>query len=423
MSYINLNEYLKKNKEIVTNKNCEEIFEEGFEFCPHCGQKAKDELTIGVLFYNTISNYFSFDARFFKSFLPLLFKPGYLASKFIAGKRLLYLHPAQMYLFISVVFFFMFSFKVREYSASFDKGRQEASLFEESKDSLNSKPIDSATIARISMPLKNTNFVPGLSEQEQKEFDSIITVASSPDYAKNNMPFGYDRKKLDSLIAVNASENEQLRAVGMKEGAGFLNRQFHKQVIKFHKNKTVVYAKVIDQLRMIRDAQIAHKEVTGKYSKSISGLIQFVDTAQLALTNTTTVVEKVNKGTKWQPIMVDIEKRVTDTIGYEPVLTRFKGRNYKEMAKVPGTSKEFDIQTGMVEKIPGLEVEVFFVSANKIDVLKGMDASLVKQELEANTSDEIKGELISIGSLSEVKTGGNWPPSYDKKEDLAKKDD
>ena len=75
------------------------------------------------------------------------------------------------------------------------------------------------------------------SEQEQKEFDSIITVASSPDYAKNNMPFGYDRKKLDSLIAVNASENEQLRAVGMKEGAGFLNRQFHKQVIKFHKNK------------------------------------------------------------------------------------------------------------------------------------------------------------------------------------------
>ena len=193
--------------------------------------------------------------------------------------------------------------------------------------------------------------------------------------------------------------------------------------IKFNKNKTVVYAKVIDQLKMIRDAQVAHKEVTGTYSKSISGLIQFVDTAQLALTNTTTVVEKVNKGTKWQPIMVDVERRVTDTIGYEPVLTRFKGRDYKNMAKVPGINKEFDIQTGMVEKIPGLEVEVFFVSANKKDVLAGMDASLVKQELEANTSDEIKGELISIGSLSEVKTGGNWPPSYDKKEDLAKKDD
>ncbi len=222
---------------ITTCQNCESEHDIDFDFCPHCGQQTNDELTVGVLFYNTIANYFSFDARFFRSFVPLVFKPGVLAKRFVNGKRLMYLHPAQMYLFISVVFFFMFSFKVREYSASFDKGIQEASLFEESKDSLNSKPIDSATIARISMPLKNTNFVPGLSEQEQKEFDSIITVASSPDYAKNNMPFGYDRKKLDSLIAVNASENEQLRAVGMKEGAGFLNRQFHKQVIKFHKNK------------------------------------------------------------------------------------------------------------------------------------------------------------------------------------------
>ncbi len=185
--------------------------------------------------------------------------------------------------------------------------------------------------------------------------------------------------------------------------------------INFHKNKKVVYEKVIDQLKMIRDAQIAHKEVTGKYSKSISGLIQFVDTAQLALTNTTTVVEKVNKGTKWQPIMVDVEKRVTDTIGYEPVLKRFTGRAYKNMAKVPGTDKEFSLEIGMVDKF-NVQVDVFFAKANKADVLKGMDASLIKQELEANTSDEIKGEFISVGSLNEVTTGGNWPPYYDKNE-------
>ncbi|MDC6469138.1 DUF3667 domain-containing protein [Flavobacteriaceae bacterium] len=82
-------------------------FESSFQFCPYCGQKSNDELTIGLLFYNTISNYFSFDARFFKSFFPLIFRPGYLANRFIAGKRLMYLHPAQLYLFISVVFFFL----------------------------------------------------------------------------------------------------------------------------------------------------------------------------------------------------------------------------------------------------------------------------------------------------------------------------
>ena len=95
-------------KNMVTCKNCEKEYNDSFEFCPHCGQKSNDELTIGILFYNTISNYFSFDARFFKSYIPLMFKPGYLPNKFIEGKRLLYLHPAQMYLFISVVFFFLF---------------------------------------------------------------------------------------------------------------------------------------------------------------------------------------------------------------------------------------------------------------------------------------------------------------------------
>ena len=35
--------------------------------------------------------------------------------------------------------------------------------------------------------------------------------------------------------------------------------------------------------------------------------------------------------------------------------------------------------------------------------------------LEAIATDQIKGEYVSVGSLEEVTTGGNWPPSYDKK--------
>ena len=50
----------------------------------------------------------------------------------------------------------------------------------------------------------------------------------------------------------------------------------------------------------------------------------------------------------------------------------------------------------------------------KKGILAGMDRSLVKQEIEAITTDEIKGEFVSVGSLTEVTTGGNWPPFYDK---------
>ena len=78
-----------------------------FKFCPHCGQQTNDELTVALLFYNTITNYFSFDARFIKSIVPLLFKPGYLPKVFIEVKRSIYLHPGQLYLFISVLFFFL----------------------------------------------------------------------------------------------------------------------------------------------------------------------------------------------------------------------------------------------------------------------------------------------------------------------------
>ena len=113
--------------------------------------------------------------------------------------------------------------------------------------------------------------------------------------------------------------------------------------------------------------------------------------------------------------MVDVEKKVTDTIGYEPILNGFKNRDYKNMFKVPGLDgKEFELEIGKVEKVAGLEVPVFEARIDKESILKGEDISLVKREKEAIQSDQVKGEYVSVGSLSEVTTGGNWPPSYDK---------
>jgi hypothetical protein len=189
--------------------------------------------------------------------------------------------------------------------------------------------------------------------------------------------------------------------------------------INFNKTKVIKYAKVVESLKIIRDAEVKYFEVTGKYTKDKAGLIKFIDSAQIALTETTTVVEKENRG---GGIIIDVEKRRTDTIGYEPVLKYFKNRNYKEMFKVPGVEgKEFEIEIGTVEKVQGLVVPTFFVKTEKKDVLKGLNESLVKQELEANATDQIRGEYVSVGSLEEVSTGGNWPPSYDKR-DAAKKE-
>ena len=184
--------------------------------------------------------------------------------------------------------------------------------------------------------------------------------------------------------------------------------------INFNKKKVAKFAKVVKSLKIIRDAEVKHFEVTGKYTNDKAGLIQFIDSAQIALTETKDTIIKVNKG---GGIIDDVTKRKKDTIGYEPVLKYFDGRDYKNMFKVPGVEgKEFDIVISTVEKVKGLVVPTFYVKTEKIDILKGMSKSLVKQELEAIATDQIKGEFVSVGSLEEVSTGGNWPPSYDKQE-------
>lgn len=225
--------------ETTTCKNCEQEHEVGFEFCPHCGQKTNEDLTVGVLFYNTISNYFSFDARFFKSFIPLMFRPGILAKRFIEGKRLLYLHPAQMYLFISVVFFFLFSFIVRNQVEELDKQLEKGFTKETAKiDSLRTQVLDTAKIARITKNLKDSNIIIGVDAEELKALDSIIAkVANSPSKDFSDFTFGYDGKKVDSLIAAKAPIEEQLKAMGMAEDAGMFNRRLYTQLLKFQTNK------------------------------------------------------------------------------------------------------------------------------------------------------------------------------------------
>ena len=191
--------------------------------------------------------------------------------------------------------------------------------------------------------------------------------------------------------------------------------------INFNKNKKVKYEKVIQHLKIIRDAELAHYEVNGTYTDNQEGLVQFIDTAQFAITEVRDTVIQVNKGSKWQPVMVPVEKRIVDTIGYEPVLKRFEGKDYKNMFNVPGVEgKKFELTIGSVEKIAGLLVPVFEARTEKKDILKGMDRSLVKQELEAVESIQIKGEYVSVGSLEEVTSGGNWPPSYDRKDGIEK---
>ena len=212
-------------------KNCDHLLEGEFRYCPECGQKTDDQLTITVLFSNTISNYFSVDARFFVSFLPLLFRPGYLPERFIEGKRLRYLHPAQFYLFISVVFFFLLSFETRRQQQAFDENMKEG--FSVKIDSAEMAKIDSIKNAAIKDALSNSEVFADTSAFGPSDLDSILNKSAF----NSEDVFEDEQSKLDSLIKQDAPLEEKLKAMGLKEDAAAWKRKMYVQGLKIYEKR------------------------------------------------------------------------------------------------------------------------------------------------------------------------------------------
>lgn len=214
-------------------KNCNHSLKEEYLFCPECGQKTIDELSIKVLFSNTISNYFSVDARFFVSFLPLLFRPGYLPIKFIEGKRLRYLHPAQFYLFISVVFFFLLSFEVRRQQSAFDESVKDGFEIIDSSDTTSSAKLDSIKMDEVKSALKKEEIYTGTDAFTQADLDSILEKTDQ----KPVIDIGQGKNNLDSLVKAGAPLEEKLKAIGYDEGSAAWKKRFYIQALKFYEKK------------------------------------------------------------------------------------------------------------------------------------------------------------------------------------------
>ena len=79
------------------------------QFCHNCGQENLEiKESFGHMMNHAISDYFHFDEKFFHTLKPLFFKPGLLTNEYMAGRRVQYLHPIKMYIFISLVYFLLF---------------------------------------------------------------------------------------------------------------------------------------------------------------------------------------------------------------------------------------------------------------------------------------------------------------------------
>jgi len=92
--------------ENVTCKNCGTHF--SGHFCPNCGQSVNEyNKPFSFIFYNFLGDFFAFDTRFFKTFIILIFKPGFLTKEYFDGRRVRYAPPFRLFIFVSFVLFFL----------------------------------------------------------------------------------------------------------------------------------------------------------------------------------------------------------------------------------------------------------------------------------------------------------------------------
>ena len=186
--------------------------------------------------------------------------------------------------------------------------------------------------------------------------------------------------------------------------------------IKFNQVKNDRYTQVIDRLKDIRTAQIAHKDVNGFYANNFDSLVSFIDNGIF------TLIEKRDSSyleyNRTYRIDMLKEVEIVDTLGFVSVKDSLFGDNesYKIMAQVPieGTDSEFSIKADIIDK-NGYQVPVFEVKVKKDIVLFDQNKDLLDQENKVISVDGVNGPEIILGSMTDVSTSGNWPTIFDAK--------
>jgi len=80
-------------------------------YCGYCGQQAESTLKyFWTVILHLLDDILSFDSRASRTIWPLLLRPGFLTNEYIQGRRVHYVPPLRLYLFISIVFFLSIQF-------------------------------------------------------------------------------------------------------------------------------------------------------------------------------------------------------------------------------------------------------------------------------------------------------------------------
>ncbi len=174
--------------------NCNNHLNEKYKYCPNCGQKNRDNnISVGTLLADVFSNYFSLDSKFVKSFVPFFFRPGILTNQFVEGKRVRFIQPVRLYVFTSLMFFFIMTSVLTRNSVSFsdafiNTNKVKDSTLKASQNAL----LDKGALDSIAAALNKKDSV------KKKELNNIIEFGGLS--GKNFVAFMKDKSVSDEVV-------------------------------------------------------------------------------------------------------------------------------------------------------------------------------------------------------------------------------
>jgi len=186
--------------------------------------------------------------------------------------------------------------------------------------------------------------------------------------------------------------------------------------IKFNKLKNERFKVVIENLKDIRDSQLAHRQVTGKFADNWDNLVKFIDTAEYTITQRrdTTVLD-VELTKRYGGVETFKSMFIVDTLGTVSVKDSLFGADprYKTMMNIPvgKPDSKFELKAGFIEQ-NGINIAVFEAKALKAIILDGEDKNLIAKENQVVSVDGVNGDALIVGSMQEVNTNGNWPKNF-----------
>lgn len=184
------------------------------KFCPNCGQANKGN---HISFKSFISDIFdgllNFDAKFWRTIIPLLIKPGKVTKDYIEGKRQRYSNPFRFYLTVSVIFFLILGInngveKFKKFSSTDDLTKKDTikstSSFQKGFNDAQNELTDTQKAeleSALNNPLISKKTKEKILEEIEKEQKAIAADTSQTKSKK---------RKNNEKININFGDNNRL---------------------------------------------------------------------------------------------------------------------------------------------------------------------------------------------------------------------